>query len=51
VPNALIAGAAGFLVWRGKRWANRAPLPAGVAPAGVEGYDAALDAELRKFDD
>jgi cytochrome c-type biogenesis protein CcmF len=51
VPITLIAGAAGFLVWRGNRWATRAPLPAGVAPANVEGYDAALDAELRKLDD
>jgi cytochrome c-type biogenesis protein CcmF len=55
VPLSLIAGVAGLLVWRGKKWVLRgAPEPAsasGLAPRAADGYDAALDAELRKLDE
>jgi cytochrome c-type biogenesis protein CcmF len=55
VPLGAIAVAAGALVWVGKKWmkpraAAQAPA-SGVAPAAAEGYDAALDAELRKLDE
>ena len=55
VPLGAIAVAAGGLVWMGKKWmkpraAAQAPA-SGVAPAAAEGYDAALDAELRKLDE
>ena len=54
VPVAAIAVAAGLLIWRGRKWV--APLPtqaagAGLAPRPADGYDAALDAELRKLDE
>jgi hypothetical protein len=52
---ATIVAAAGLLVWRGRTWVRPAPSPAapagGVAPVAPDGYDAALDAELRKLDD
>jgi cytochrome c-type biogenesis protein CcmF len=58
VPLGLIAVAAGLLVWRGRGWvAARQPAPASasgdtdVARAEREGYDAALDAELRKLEE
>jgi cytochrome c-type biogenesis protein CcmF len=54
VPITLIASVAGLLIWRGKKWVLRGPGPAlatGVAPRAVDGYDAALDAELRKLDE
>jgi cytochrome c-type biogenesis protein CcmF len=54
VPLSAIAVAAGALVWVGKKWMkprSAAAASAGVAPAPGEGYDAALDAELRKLDD
>ncbi len=60
VPLALIAAAAGLLVWRGRTWivrvghtpavAGGAPAaPAAAANADEHGYDDALDAELKKF--
>jgi len=54
VPLTLIAIMAGFLVWRGKKWMRTGPVLAtasGVAPGAAEGYDAALDDELRKLDE
>ncbi|HET8938198.1 MAG TPA: cytochrome c-type biogenesis CcmF C-terminal domain-containing protein [Polyangiales bacterium] len=55
VPLSAIAVAAGALVWVGKKWMKPRTAAtahtAGVAPATAEGYDAALDAELRKLDD
>jgi cytochrome c-type biogenesis protein CcmF len=56
VPVTAIALAAGLLVWRGKTWMRRGVAASlagasGLAPGGAEGYDAALDAELRKLDD
>ena len=53
VPVVAIAVAAGLLVWRGRKWVGPRPAAAsaGVAPRAVDGYDAALDAELRKLDD
>ena len=57
VPFSLIALMAGFLVWKGKMWMRPGPAgpayaaPAGVAPGTADGYDAALDDELRKLDE
>jgi cytochrome c-type biogenesis protein CcmF len=54
VPVAAIAMAAGLLIWRGRKWVAPAPAAAsasGVAPNAGDGYDAALDAELRKLDE
>jgi cytochrome c-type biogenesis protein CcmF len=53
VPLGLIAAAAGVLIWRGKKWVLPAPKLAGpsLAPHSADGYDAALDAELRKLDE
>jgi cytochrome c-type biogenesis protein CcmF len=54
VPVAAIAVAAGLLIWRGRKWVAPPPAPAGasgLAPNAAEGYDAALDAELRKLDE
>jgi cytochrome c-type biogenesis protein CcmH/NrfF len=54
VPITLIASVAGLLIWRGKKWVVRGSGPAlatGVAPRALDGYDAALDAELRKLDE
>ena len=54
VPLTLIAAVAGLLVWRGKKWVLRSHTPVaatGVASAVPDGYDAALDAELKKLDD
>jgi cytochrome c-type biogenesis protein CcmF len=54
VPLSLIAGAAGVLVWRGKKWVFPAPAAPGgarFATGGPDGYDDALDAELRKLDE
>jgi cytochrome c-type biogenesis protein CcmF len=53
VPLSAIAVAAGVLVWRGRKWvtpAAAAGLPGGLAPHVPDGYDDALDAELRKLD-
>jgi cytochrome c-type biogenesis protein CcmH/NrfF len=55
VPISAIAVAAGLLVWRGRKWVV-VPSPAsagagGLAPNPGDGYDAALDAELRKLDE
>jgi cytochrome c-type biogenesis protein CcmH/NrfF len=54
VPLTLIAAAAGVLVWRGKKWIGVGPtaaLATPLAPRVPDGYDAALDAELRKLDE
>jgi cytochrome c-type biogenesis protein CcmF len=53
VPVVAIAIAAGLLVWRGRKWVVPSPAAgtAGLAPRVADGYDAALDAELRKLDD
>ena len=54
VPLTVIALMAGVLVWRGRKWMQSGPGPvatAGVAPGAADGYDAALDAELRKLDE
>jgi cytochrome c-type biogenesis protein CcmF len=54
VPVATIALAAGLLIWRGRRWVGPPPAAAGaggLAPRAADGYDAALDAELRKLDE
>jgi cytochrome c-type biogenesis protein CcmF len=53
VPLSAIAVAAGALVWVGRKWLKPrvAASPAGVAKGASEGYDAALDAELRKLDE
>jgi cytochrome c-type biogenesis protein CcmF len=54
VPLSAIAVAAGALVFAGRKWIQpRAVVssPSGVAQPATEGYDAALDAELRKLDE
>jgi cytochrome c-type biogenesis protein CcmF len=54
VPIAAIAMAAGLLIWRGRKWVGPPPAAAsasGLAPNPADGYDAALDAELRKLDE
>jgi cytochrome c-type biogenesis protein CcmH/NrfF len=54
VPVATIAMAAGLLIWRGRKWVTTpaaAASASGLAPSAGEGYDAALDAELRKLDE
>jgi cytochrome c-type biogenesis protein CcmH/NrfF len=54
VPLSLIALMAGFLVWSGKKWMRTGPavaMASGVAPGAADGYDAALDDELRKLDE
>jgi cytochrome c-type biogenesis protein CcmF len=57
VPLSAIAVAAGALVWVSKKWKSRpatgaaAPVATAVAPTAAQGYDDALDAELRKLDD
>jgi cytochrome c-type biogenesis protein CcmF len=54
VPIAAIAVAAGVLIWRGRKWVAPPPAAAsasGLAPTAADGYDATLDAELRKLDE
>jgi cytochrome c-type biogenesis protein CcmF len=53
VPVVAIAMAAGLLVWRGRKWVTPVSVASagGLAPRAADGYDAALDAELRKLDD
>jgi cytochrome c-type biogenesis protein CcmH/NrfF len=54
VPVSLIAVAGGLLLWRGNKWVFKGPKVAGatgLAHAAPDGYDAALDAELRRLDD